>query len=54
MMCFTKPLAVLAVPGVEIEVTNLTREPSGLAQYRVALPFDQFAVTFSDAVHSGE
>jgi hypothetical protein len=46
MMYFNKPPAVLSVPGIEIEVANLTRESSRLAQYRVSLPFDQFAVTF--------
>ena len=54
MMHFNKPAAVLSVPGMEIEVTNLTREPSRLTHDHVALPLHQFAVTFADAVHSGE
>ena len=54
MMYFNKPAAVLSVPCVEIEVTNFTREPSCHAQHSVALPFHQFAIAFSDTVHSRE
>ena len=54
MMHFNEAATMFAIFVVEVETACFAREPSRLAENRVALLFDQFAIAFADTVHSGE